>query len=115
MRQAAFSGGLLFKTVRIQSMDFHGLLADIVVDVISEGSITEREPAERSYKKGFFHDNPYLLNRTSLKNRRTLITEKNISDLIMTGRKSISIHKDSIVTPLAKLMIEEGGIIIEKG
>ncbi len=90
------------------------LTADTFVDIISERNISPKILDNKSYKSGFFLQKPFSVNRTTLKNRKKLITERYLLDLIAEGRKRVSFNTDVIITPAARLIIEEGKIKIDE-
>lgn len=91
-------------------MDIQKFLADTVVDIISEKDIAVGSVEKKNYKRGFFLENPYFQGKTTLKNNKTLITEEYLNEIIKQGKKNIGIPENSIITPSARILIEEGRI-----
>ncbi|MEA3506865.1 MAG: hypothetical protein U9R36_05200 [Elusimicrobiota bacterium] len=93
--------------------DILKLTADTFVDVISENNISPKISARKSFKSGFFQGKPFSVSRTTLKNRKKLITERYLLNLIKEGKKRVKIESEVIITPAARLLIEEGKIKID--
>lgn len=94
-------------------MGIEGIITDIIVDICSEKDIrgsSDRKPD----KIGFSLGSPYIPSRTTLKGKRDLITEDYLKKMIAAGNKRIKIHADSIITPLARLLIDERRIHISR-
>jgi len=89
-------------------MSIEKLITDTIVDAVSETRVSVYEKSR--YKKGFFLKEPFFLGRTALKSRKKLITERYIMDKIRNGQKTVKIPQDAVITPMAKLLIEEGRI-----
>jgi hypothetical protein len=94
-------------------MGYEWLIADTIVDIVSEINIERKTIEGECYKKGFFLQDPYIKSKTAFKNKRTLITEKYMLEMIRKGERRISIPGDSIITPSAKMLIDEGKISID--
>ncbi|MDA3792909.1 MAG: hypothetical protein PF545_04535 [Elusimicrobia bacterium] len=90
------------------------LTADTFVDVISEQNISSKLIENKSYKSGFFLQKSFSVSRTTLKNRKKLITERYLLDLINKGEKRVSFNSEVIITPAARLIIEEGKIKLDE-
>lgn len=87
-------------------------IADTVVDIISEKNIGRNSAAGQKYRKGVFLEKKYINSRTTLKNRNILITERYLLDMIKEGKKDLKIPDDAIITPLARMLIDENKIRI---
>ncbi len=89
------------------------LIADILVDIICEKNIS---PAgeKAGHRKGFFMQKPYLPSKSYLKNTGSLITYEVVEKEVNKGASVIRLPEKAIVTPMAKLLIEEKGLRVEK-
>ncbi len=90
------------------------LITDTIVDIISEKNTGAYEGNPSSYRKGFFVQKPYLVSRTTFKNRRLLVNVDWIEKNINEGERRVTLPADSIVTPEAKLILDERKIRVER-
>ncbi|NLB34617.1 MAG: hypothetical protein GX817_02185 [Elusimicrobia bacterium] len=84
-------------------------VSDLIVDLIGGRSRAVRENLP-SYKVGDLASRPYILGRNPNRTERRVITEAYLLSKIRLGEKRISLGSDVIITPLARLLIEEGRI-----
>jgi len=90
------------------------IIADTIVDVISEERMITADITDVTYKRGFFVEQGFFRSRLKITDRKMLITEEYIVNMIKCGRRSIKLPADSIITPSARLLIEEGRILIDE-
>ena len=72
-------------------------------------------PREPAVKRGFFAGG-YLNNFRRKNPSRPLVTEEKVRSAVKSGAKTVRIPENSIITPLAREMIDEKGmrIVYEK-
>ena len=87
------------------------LIADTIVDVISEERLIPSDTGKYPYKRGFFVDRGFSVSRSKFRDHRMLITEEYIIEKIKSGSRTVKLPPDSIITPSARLLIEEGRIL----
>ncbi|MGM0442027.1 MAG: hypothetical protein ACQEQC_06385 [Elusimicrobiota bacterium] len=91
------------------------IIADTVVDIITESQISSRSEEEDDFKRGPLLEKEYIKSRTTFKNKKPLITKDVIENKINEGIKNLKVPSNAVVTPLARMLIEEGRInIIEE-
>ncbi len=90
------------------------LIADILVDVICEKNIASAVESAGRHKKGFFVEKPYLPSKTSVKNPAPLITYEIVEKEVRLGAAVIKLPPKAIITPMAKLLIDEKRLRVEK-
>jgi hypothetical protein len=95
-------------------MNKEGLITDTIVDVICEKHINSDCGPDLSFKRGFFAQGEYLPGRSVLSDQKVLITEEYIIRMVKNGAGRIRVPQNSIITPSAKLLIEESGIKIDE-
>ncbi len=91
------------------------LISDTLVDILTESQISSRKEEKGNYKRGALLEKKYINSRTTLKNKKPLITKRTIEDKINQGVNKLKVPSQAVITPLARLLIEEGRIeIIEE-
>lgn len=90
------------------------LLADTIVDILScAKSDSEIKPMPVKFKRGFFLKKPFICSRTTLKSKRVLITENFLLQELKSGSKNVKIPTGAILTPMARMLIEEGKVKVD--
>jgi len=87
------------------------LLADTAVDILLEEVNSDREPVT-TVKRGFFVREPYIKSSSRLAGTRKLITEAYVKKLVREGFRRLELPEKAIITPSARLLIEEKGITV---
>ena len=90
------------------------LIADTIVDVISERRMIPVSGRNVPYKRGFFAETGFFRSLSNVEDGKMLITEEYIINIIKTGTRSLKLPDNSIITPSARLLIEEGRILIDE-
>ncbi len=95
-------------------MELKKFIVDNIVDIILSDGVDNRKLENRGYWKGFYLQKSYIQSSTVLKNSSPLITEEYLIGLLNQGKRKFELAEDSIVTPLARMLIEEGKILVNE-
>ncbi len=86
-------------------------VVDIITDIVAEKKITPRK-VRRGFKAGYFASRPYLDNRV-YGSARPVITERILMEKAGSSGGRVKLKRGSVMTPLAKLLVEEGRVSVE--
>ncbi|MBN2407519.1 MAG: hypothetical protein JXJ19_07460 [Elusimicrobia bacterium] len=85
------------------------LIADMIVDAFSQAAETGKSGKD-DFKRGFFTGR--TLSGGKMASARALITEKYLLDEMRKGSMTVNIPPGALVTPLARILVEEGKVRI---
>lgn len=86
-------------------------ISDTIVDLITGPALSASSYRKvKRYKAGEIASRPYINKNSPNTSQRSVITENYLLERLRKGEKMVRISENAIITPLARLLIEEGRI-----